>query len=249
MTEVSEDALLDGRVRLCQPRSGYRVAVDTVLLAAAVPARPGQRILDLGCGVGGAALCLARRVPDLHLVGLEVQPILAGLARDNARHNGLAERFAVVDGDVAAPPPALAGEVFDHVLLNPPYFAAGTPPADAVRARAHVEDGVPLERWLATALDLVKPRGTVTLIHRADRLDGALAALAGRAGGVVLYPLWAHGDGRDAKRVLVQARRDIRAPARLAAGLVLHGPDGAFTPAAEAILRAGAALDLAHGAP
>ena len=72
--ETTEDALLGGRVRLLQLRRGYRVAVDSVLLAASVEASAGARILDLGCGTGAVALCLAARVPGVTVVGLELQP-------------------------------------------------------------------------------------------------------------------------------------------------------------------------------
>jgi len=240
--EVREDALLDGRVRLLQPAAGYRVAIDPVLLAAAVPADAGARVLDLGCGVGGAALCLLARCPDAAVTGLEVQRELAALAMENAGLNGCTDRFHVVRGDVLAPP--LRGS-FDHVMANPPHLPAdrARAPATAGRLVANVEGAAKLADWVASALALVKPRGGVIFIHRADRLDALLAALHGRAGEIVVFPLWPAA-GRDAKRVLVRARREVRTPSRLAAGLVLHDAAGGFTPAAEAVLRGGAGLTI-----
>jgi tRNA1(Val) A37 N6-methylase TrmN6 len=79
------------------------------------------------------------------------------------------------------------------------------------------------------------------VIHRADRLDEVLAGLAGRAGAVVVIPLWPKA-GEAAKRVVVQARRGARTPLRLAPGVVLHQADGSATPAAQALLRDGQAL-------
>lgn len=239
---VREDALLDGRVRLRQPAAGYRVAVDPVLLAAAVAARPGARVLDLGCGVGGAALCLLARCPGAVVTGLEIQHDLAALAAENARLNDCSERFHVVRGDVLCPP--LRGG-FDHVMANPPYLPAGRarPPATAGRAAANVEGVAKLGDWVAAALALARPRGGVTFVHRADRLDELLGALYGQAGAIVVFPLWPAA-GRDAKRVLVQARRDVRTPLRLAAGLVLHAAGGGFTPEAEAVLRGAAGLSI-----
>ena len=211
---LSRDAFLGGRIALWQPRRGYRAAPDSVLLAAFVPARPGEAVLDLGCGAGAAALCLAARVPGLALHGLELQPAYAALARRNAAENGLV--LAVHDGDVAAMPAALRALSFDHVMLNPPFHAGGTPSPDAGRAAAHGE-AVPLAAWIDAGLRRLRPGGTFALIHRAGRLGGILTALEGRAGGAEVLPL-APRAGRPAVRVLVRARKAAKGP------LVLHPP-------------------------
>jgi len=243
---MSEDALLGGRVRLRQPEAGYRVAVDPVLLAAAVAPSPGAAVLDLGCGVGAAALCLLARRPDLQVAGLELQPELADLARQNARLNGCEARFVVHCGDAALPQAGLAEGSFDAVLSNPPHLAAGSgrPSKHGGRSLAHLESSLDLAGWIGRALDYLKPRGTLSLVHRADRLPALLAALQGRAGGLAVYPLWPRA-GRPARRILLAAVKGSRAPARLLGGLVLHGAGNGFTPEAEAVLRHGAALDLA----
>ncbi len=248
--EVSEDRLLGGRVRLRQPKGGYRVAIDPVLLAASIRARPGERLADLGCGVGAAALCLLVRLPGIEVVGLEIQDELAALARANASANGLGEAFRVFAGDVRDPPPALAAGSFDQVLCNPPYHraAAGRPPSSPGRALASQETGTRLEDWIESSLRLLRHKGRLTFIHRADRLDELYAALAGRAGGIDLLPLWPDRK-RPAKRVIVTARKGVAAPGRLLQGLVLHGPDGAFTAEATAILRQAAPLAIAEEQP
>jgi len=240
---VTEDRLLGGRVRLAQPASGYRVAIDPVLLAAASPAAPGARVLDFGCGVGAAALCLLARCPGVAASGIEIQPDLAALARRNARDNGWEERFQVVEGSALAPPPEL-GDGFDWVLSNPPYFAAGrgTAPPAAGKARAHVESGFDLGQWVKAAARLLAPRGHLVVVHRAERLADLLAALAGRGlGEVTVLPVWPKA-GRAASRVIVRARKGSRAPFCLRPGLVLHGPDGTDTPEARAVLRDAAGL-------
>jgi len=238
---LTHDHMLGGRILLAQPDSGLRAAIDPVLLAAAVPARPGARVLDLGTGSGVAALCLARRVAALRIAGLELQADLAALARRNAALNGLA--MDVVRGDVAAVP--FAARVFDHVMANPPFLPArmGTLPPSRGKRLAVGEGEAGLARWVEAALALVKPRGSVTFIHRADRLAELLSALGRGAGAIVVFPLWPRL-GEPAKRVLAQARRGVAAPLRLAAGLVLHEADGRYTEAAESVLRDAAALTL-----
>ena len=245
MSEASEDALLGGRVRLLQPAEGYRAAIDPVLLAAAVPAGPGERVLDLGSGTGAAALCLAMREPSCRVSGLERELALVRLAQDSARLNGVAQRVEFMVGDLLAPPPRLAPGSFHHVMANPPYLPAGsgTLSPHPLKAAAMAEGEAGLIDWVKAALTMARSKGTVTFIHRADRIDDVLAAFAGRAGELVVYPLWPEV-GRPAKRVLVRVRKDVAAPARLAPGLVLHGPHGGFTEAAEAVLRDGAGLIL-----
>lgn len=241
----TEDRLLGGRVRLLQPADGYRVAIDPVLLAAAVPADEGELVLDAGMGTGAAALCLAVRVPGCRVVGIERERALQRLASDNVALNGLQNHIDPMLGDLSRPPPRLAAGAFDHVMSNPPYLAEGTAtPPTGGRAAAHVAD-VDLGQWVAMCLGMLRARGLLTLIHRADRLDSLLAALAGRAGDTVVFPFWPKADAAQARRVLVQARKGSRGPVRLARGLVLHYLDGSFTPAADGVLRHAKALDLA----
>ncbi len=242
---VSENSLLGGRVHLRQPVDGARVSIDPVFLAASVPVEPGHLVLDIGCGTGAAMLCVAAREPQCRVAGIERQRELVRIAGDNLILNGMAGRASVMVGDLLNPPPRISAGAFDHVIANPPYLerarANATP--DPGRAEATIEGDAELGDWVRFALTMAKPKGTITFIHRADRIDAVLAQIAGRAGEVVVFPLWP-GQGRPASRILVRARKQVASPARLAVGLVLHEADGRFSPAAEAVLRGGEALTL-----
>jgi tRNA1(Val) A37 N6-methylase TrmN6 len=218
---LTRDAFLGGRLTLLQPRHGYRAATDPVLLAAFVPVRPGDRVLDLGCGVGTAGLCLARRVPGLDLHGLELQPDYADLARRNAAENDLP--LEVHEGDLRAMPSALRALAFDAVLLNPPYFKAdrASAAADPGRDRANREGAAELSDWLDAGLRRLRPGGVLAIIHRTGRLPEILTGLAGRAGAVDVLPI-APRKERPAGRVLVRARKGRTAEMKLWPPLTAH---------------------------
>lgn len=235
--ETTEDRILDGRIILRQPVKGYRVAIDPVLLAAAVRAADGHRVLDAGCGTGAAAFCLAARLPQAQITGLEIQDAYAALARESAALNGMAERVRIVDGDIAASPDLAAP--FDVVMTNPPFGAEGTPPPDAARATAHMESHLGLAAWIKACLALCKTNGRLVVIHRADRLSELLAALAPTCGDIRVLPVWPKA-GEPARRVIVDAGKGRRSPDTVLAGLVLHEDDGRYTAAADAVLRGGA---------
>ncbi|MBM3557297.1 MAG: methyltransferase [Alphaproteobacteria bacterium] len=243
---VTEDRLLGGRVVFRQPAQGFRASSDAVFLAASVPAKPGERALDLGAGAGPATLCLAARVADLAIDGLEQDPSLVALAEANAAANGHAERLRFLQGDIGRLPAEIGPGEYHHVFANPPFLpeARSDTPATGAKTQAKIEGEADLAAWVSAALVAARPKGTLTFIHRADRLDDLLAALAAKAGGIVVYPLWPKA-GRPAKRVLVRAIKRSRAPLTVAPGLVLHDAGGAWTQEAQAILRDGAALDLA----
>lgn len=246
MAALTRDAFLGGYVQAWQPRIGYRAATDPVFLAAAVPARTGQTVLELGCGVGVASLCLSARVPGLILTGIEVQAKYAALARRNAAEN--AASLDVVESDLRALPASLRAQAFDHVIANPPFYPAHGPAAhDPGRDRALRED-TPLADWLDVGLRRTRDGGYLTLIHLAERLPDILAGLHGRAS-VTVLPLAARA-ARPARRVIVQARKTGRSPFCLLPPLVIHDGDNHpgdgehFTAPVRAIMRDLGALDL-----
>ena len=250
---VTSDALLGGRVALRQPAAGYRVAIDPVLLAAAVPAADGERALDVGCGVGAAALCLATRVTGLHVTGIELERSLAQLAADNAALNGIEDRVDILLGDFERPPPKLSPKSFDHVFANPPFHEEEKhrPSPDPLKAKATMEGQTGLDAWLDFCFRMVRPGGSITVIHRPDRLARLLGSLdRAHAGDIVVYPLWSHDPfvgartRKSASRVIVRGIAEHGGPLRLAGGMVLHEADGQYTHAADCVLRRGVGLEL-----
>lgn len=239
--QTTLDAVLGGRVRLRQPRVGYRAGLDAALLAAAVDAGPGERALEAGCGVGGALLQAAVRRPGATFTGVERDGAALALARENIAANGLADRVEALAGDVNAGFAALGLPPFDAACANPPFFddAGALRAPHPARRGAWMADGG-LESWAAFLLKAVREGGRITLIHRADRLADLLRLLGPKAGSVRVRPIHPFADA-PAKRVLVRAVKTGRAPLVLLPPLVLHAPGG-WTAEAEAILRGEAGL-------
>ena len=236
----STDAFLGGRLNIAQSPS-YRAGADPVLLAAAVPAREGESVLELGCGAGVALLCLGARVPGLSLTGVERDAALAGLAARNATANRIDAE--IVTADLSALPPALRARQFDHVMMNPPFFADGSSSGDKTRAGSRHEK-TPLGAWLDAGIRRLKPEGCLTVIQRTGRLPEVFAALDARLGGMTLRPL-APRAGREAKLAILTGRKGRRAPFRLLPPFILHEGDSHlsdgddYAPGAVAILRDG----------
>lgn len=249
---TTQDRFLDGRLTLRQLSEGPRTAIDAFFLAAAIPAVEGrnEHVLDAGTGNGAAGLALCSRVVDVRVTGIEIQKTLLELANENARQNGLADRFSAVGMDIlqgmnAFEAAGLKRESFHHVAANPPYQDAGSSRVsdNPVTARAYSALPGELEKWLDVMLAMTAPGGTITIIHRADALNTLLTLLEGRAGHMGIFPLFPKS-GAPAKRLLIQGVKGSRAPLRLLSGMVLHEADGAYTSAANAVLRNASAIDL-----
>jgi tRNA1(Val) A37 N6-methylase TrmN6 len=237
MSKATEIYVLNHSVRLLQPEKGFRTSLDSVMLGAACPAKVDDHILDMGCGVGGAGFCVLRRVDGVRLTGIELQADYASLARQNIALNGFEGRVEIIESDIRDFAP---DRRFDHIICNPPYLDTGTysisPDSGKATALGHLDEEMDMEVWVDAAFKHLKSRGTLTMIQRADMVDKIIRAMGKRFGGVTIIPLWPRA-GVDAKRVIIRAIKDSRAPAKIHAGIVLHEHDGTYTEIADSILR------------
>jgi tRNA1(Val) A37 N6-methylase TrmN6 len=247
--DLTEDAFLGGQLRLRQLKSGHRAGHDAVLLAAATSARSGDRVADLGAGVGVAGLAVARRVAGVDLVMVEIDPVLADLARANAGANAIAAEIIVLDVQAGAAAFATAGlgpDSVDAVLMNPPFNdpARHRTSPDRARGIAHVATATTLSNWIHASRRILKSRGMLTLIWRADGIAEVLAALDHGFGSLEILPV--HGDVKaPANRVLIRATKGGRAPTQILAGLMLNDASGVPNQAVQEILAGKGSLPLA----
>ncbi|WP_461357281.1 tRNA1(Val) (adenine(37)-N6)-methyltransferase [Bradyrhizobium sp. USDA 4454] len=248
--DVTEDGFLGGQLRLRQPRSGHRAGHDAILLAAATPARSGDRVVDLGAGVGAAGLAVARRVRGTDLVLVEIDAGLAELARNNAAANAIKADVIVLDveaGAAAFDAAGLGPDSADVVLMNPPFNDPGRHRAspDGVRQRAHVATATTLASWVHAARRILKSSGQLAMIWRADGIAEVLSALERGFGSLEILPL--HGEAASpAIRILVRATKGGRAPARLYAALLLNEESGVPNKWVQEILAGKGELPLAR---
>lgn len=238
---VTEDAILNGRLRLLQPKRGHRFGHDAVLLAASVCAKRKDHAVEFGSGVGAASLALLARVKDIKVTLVEIDPVLAELATQNIARNGFAPSARAVVMDAGAPARTFAAKGLapgsaDHVFMNPPFNDETRPSPDRMRKRAHVAPGKLLSNWIGAATRLLRAQGGLTVIWRADGLADVLAALSKNYGAISV--LQVHGkDGEAAIRVIVRATKGGRAPLTLRAPLILNDRDNRPTAEAEAVMR------------
>jgi tRNA1Val (adenine37-N6)-methyltransferase len=233
--------LLGGRVIYRQPATGFRSGIEPVLLAASVPVRPNEHVLEAGTGAGAALLCLSARVPGVAATGVEIDEAVAALAVTNASANGFSGIEIIADRIETA----VFRRPFDHAIANPPYHPAnGSASPVASRETAKRGSETLMATWIERLSGALRDRGSLTLIVPAGMVPTCLAAMTQcRCPCSVLFPLWPKAE-RPAKLILLRGMKTALTPMRLAPGLTLHNPDGSFTAATQAILGDGVALTL-----
>ena len=234
--------VLDKRVELAQPEGGFPTTIDAVLLAAACPAKSGDTLLDIGCGIGSASFCVLKRIEDCVLTGIDILPEAIELAKHNALLNKMKERTHFKCIDIRD----FDDLTFDHVICNPPFMDAGehtrSPSPAKATAIGFGEDDMDLKDWIDCAFRSISGQGSLTIIHRADQVDEIIKAMGKRFGAVEIIPLWPK-TGKEAKRVIIRAYKHRQSPARIHPGMTLHQDNGEYTEGAEKILRNMAPID------
>ncbi|MCT4654760.1 MAG: methyltransferase [Cohaesibacter sp.] len=252
---LSEDQFLGGKISLYQPRKGHhRSGTDAVLLAACVPAKKGQLVVDLGSGVGAAGLCVAARVEGISLLAAEIDKQVAAIALANVCRpdsRAFLSAASVLCCDVALRGEArmkagLYENMADHVIANPPYYRPekfqSSP--NQSRALAHMLTDKGMEPWFRTAVSILRKGGTFSVVQRADELPELLRLMEGRFGNITVQPFSAR-DGEPAHRVVVQGKKQSKAPFRLLPPLALLEAESDKPSARiDAIHRHGEAIDL-----
>lgn len=239
---IKETTLLNGRVKLSQPDSGLRASMDTVLLSAAVKAEDNDHILDMGCGTGGAGLCVLRRYEGRHIYlnGIDVQDDLISLATQNGSDNGFGDRCTFMTGNIADKS-RYAEYTFDHILTNPPYYEEGKRQSSPDKSREIAFAHTDIKTWIDRAHYWLKHNGSLSIIHRADMLDKILLAAGARFGGIEIWPVHSKAD-KPAIRVIVKLLKNRRSPLVLHPAVILFDTDGQESGMSKRILRDGEGL-------
>jgi tRNA1(Val) A37 N6-methylase TrmN6 len=246
MTEASEIHVLNQKVRLLQPARGFRTSMDSVLLAAASPAKRTEKVLDLGCGVGGASFCLLWREPNLRLTGIDIQEEYIHLAQQNARLNQCSTEVHFKVEDVRNYRCCEDIGAYDHIICNPPFYEAGhhtlSPQESLAKSRGHTISELDLKDWIDSAFHNLKSKGSLTLIHQASQMDRLIQYLGKRFRRTDIFPIYSKVN-EPAKRVIIRAFKDRHSPLTLHPGIIMHTADGSESPEARLLLRDGIDFD------
>ncbi len=245
LPEYTSDYLLDKKVKIFQPADGYRASSDAVLLAAFVSGFRSGKILDVGSGTGAVSLCLYERYAGLspQILGLELQPELAELSNFSAQENGFANlKYQNADIRLGTKANSLTPCSFEAVVSNPPYSESDMPSPNKSKAAAHNHADFDLQHWLDFCLKMAKPFGQIYMVNRAEALPKICHILQGRAGNMRILPVYSKA-GQNAKRILISAQKDSKAPCRILPPFVMHAADGSYSGQAQKILRAGCGFE------
>ncbi len=236
--------LLNRKVALFQPEKGFKTTQDAVLLAAACPAKNYDRVLDMGCGVGGALFCLLWRTPTLHITGLDIESTYLDLAQKNATENS--RNISLIESDIATYKVAHSEQRYDHIICNPPYFDSkdhSPSPIDIkAKARGYQNGSERVDEWIKCARDNLKSNGSFSIIHKAEKLDTLLALLNKSFGATEIFPIYSKVHNA-AKRVVIRSYKDRHSPCTLHPPVIMHDEDTKPSKTSDLLLREGWSFD------
>jgi tRNA1Val (adenine37-N6)-methyltransferase len=231
------DDLFRGKIRILQKRSGYRLAMDPILLAHFASPLRGGRVIDLGTGSGVIPMILTLRGEAGEVIGLEVQPDLVDMARRTVEINGLAERVKILQGDYRHLEGLFPAQSFQHVVCNPPYHpkGKGRPSPHSVRSYARHEVSGSLEEAVQAARYLLNNKGRLWLTYSPARLSHLFIVL-GQGGLEPKRLRMVHGRGEmPARMVLIEAVRGGRQGLEVLPPLIMYRRGSVYTEELEEI--------------
>ena len=237
----TNDYLLDKKIKIYQPVGGYKTSSDAVWIAAAVNnVKEGDNILDVGAGCGAISLCLAKRMEqkNITILGIEKQKDLYDAAMLNAKENNF-NFVNFINSDIfnANIKPCS----FAHVVTNPPYSFDDMPSPNISKAQAHNFDNTNLEKWIDFCIKMIKPKGYLYVINRAEALEKIIVAISSKLGKIEVLPLYSK-KGQNAKRIIIRAKKDSKAPLIIYPGIIVHNDDGTYSDKSQSVLRHGNAI-------
>jgi len=233
----TEDTFFNGRIKVLQPRHGYRFSIDAVLLAAFSSPGIEDRIVDLGTGCGIIPLILGYRYPAVSITGIEVQPELAALATQNVESNELKERIGIICADMRSVSIQTVSGPVNLVICNPPYRKgrSGRVNPQSQRAVARHEILATLSDVTHAAARLLGIGGRFAVVYPAERITDLLMSL--RSAGIEPKHIQTvHAKTQDpARLVLVSGIKAGRSGAAVHEPLVIFRPDGTYTDRVQAM--------------
>nr|WP_321467661.1 tRNA1(Val) (adenine(37)-N6)-methyltransferase [uncultured Desulfobulbus sp.] len=236
---ITRDTLFAGSLVCNQPTQGYRFSIDAVLVAQFVQPKAHHNVLDLGCGSGIVGLILAYRSAELTVHGLEIQPELACLARENICANGWSGRMQIIEGDACAIEGSIQAETYDLVVCNPPYGTANggriNPNPQAANARHELCGS--LEDFVHAAAFTVRNRGTVVFVYPARRGAALLHILScNRLTPKRMQPVYSYPEAQTARLLLIEAVKNGGEQFEIMAPFyVYHHKNGPYSQAMQAL--------------
>jgi tRNA1(Val) A37 N6-methylase TrmN6 len=217
--KFTKDAFLGGRIQAFQPKIGFRSSMEAVFLAASIPAKENQAILELGCGAGVVLMCLNCRVPNLNLYGVEIQKKYADLAQINLDQNSNVRTY---HSDIQDLPLEIKNKNFDHIITNPPFYKKNAGTRSAILDKdLSLREHLNLNEWVKISAKRLRPGGMFTIIVGTERLPDIINEATNYFGNIRVKPISSKINEKS-NRVIIQMTKGVNGVFSLQPPLIVH---------------------------